>query len=86
MLVDLAAVSLERARLGVIRTRSEADRQAALLRDAVLASLSHDLRTPLASILASSTSLRDYEDRFDSKTRQGLVATVAELEPFADGL
>lgn len=76
VLVDLAAVSLERARLGVIRTRSEADRQAALLRDAVLASLSHDLRTPLASILASSTSLRDYEDRFDSKTRQGLVADI----------
>ncbi|MDR6627924.1 DUF4118 domain-containing protein [Caulobacter segnis] len=76
VLVDLAAVSLERARLSQIRSRTEADRQAAALRDAVLASLSHDLRTPLASILASSTSLRDYDDRFDPATRQGLVADI----------
>lgn len=76
VLVDLAAVSLERARLGRIRSRTEADRQAAALRDAVLASLSHDLRTPLASILASSTSLRDYDDRFDPETRQGLIADI----------
>lgn len=76
VLVDLAAVSLERARLSQIRSRTEADRQAAALRDAVLASLSHDLRTPLASILASSTSLRDYDDRFDTATRQGLVADI----------
>jgi two-component system, OmpR family, sensor histidine kinase KdpD len=76
VLVDLAAVSLERARLGRIRSRTEADRQAAALRDAVLASLSHDLRTPLASILASSTSLRDYEDRFDLETRRQLIADI----------
>ncbi|MCA3701326.1 MAG: DUF4118 domain-containing protein [Brevundimonas sp.] len=76
VLVDLAAVSLERAQLGRIRSRAEADRQAATLRDAVLASLSHDLRTPLASILASSTSLRDYDGRFDPETRRGLVADI----------
>lgn len=76
VLVDLAAVSLERAQLGQMRSRAEADRQAAALRDAVLASLSHDLRTPLASILASSTSLRDYEGRFDPDTRRGLVADI----------
>jgi hypothetical protein len=34
VLVDLAAVSLERAQLGRIRSRAEADRQAATLRDA----------------------------------------------------
>ncbi|OYW37007.1 MAG: hypothetical protein B7Z42_11110 [Brevundimonas sp. 12-68-7] len=75
-LIDLAAVSLDRAQLGLLRSRAEADRQAAALRDAVLASLSHDLRTPLASILASGTSLRDYEDRFDGDTRRGLVEDI----------
>ncbi|OYX35218.1 MAG: hypothetical protein B7Z01_03385 [Brevundimonas subvibrioides] len=76
VLIDLAAVSLDRAQLGLLRSRAEADRQAAALRDAVLASLSHDLRTPLASILASGTSLRDYEDRFDGDTRRGLVEDI----------
>jgi two-component system sensor histidine kinase KdpD len=76
ILIDLAAVSLDRAQLGLLRSRAEADRQAAALRDAVLASLSHDLRTPLSSILASGTSLRDYEDRFDGDTRRGLVEDI----------
>ena len=46
------------------------------MRDAILSSLSHDLRTPLSAVLASASSLRDYGDRFDAPTRQDLAEAI----------
>jgi len=61
-LADQAALAIERVNLveDVDRARlvAETDR----LRAALLTSISHDLRTPLASILGSATSLRDAKD------------------------
>jgi two-component system sensor histidine kinase KdpD len=48
------------------------------LRSALLTSISHDLRTPLASILGSITSLRSYGDAYDEATRDELSATIQE--------
>ena len=68
-LADQAALAVERVNLveDVDRARLEAETDR--LRAALLTSISHDLRTPLASILGSATSLRDTQD----------VATQAEL-------
>jgi two-component system sensor histidine kinase KdpD len=61
-LADQAALAIERVNLveDVDRARlvAETDR----LRAALLTSISHDLRTPLASILGSATSLREAKD------------------------
>ena len=48
------------------------------LRNALLSSISHDLRTPLAAVLASATSLQEFGDKFDAKTRHDLTATIQE--------
>ncbi|MGH7092740.1 MAG: sensor histidine kinase, partial [Stellaceae bacterium] len=46
------------------------------LRAALLASISHDLRTPLASIVGAASSLRSFSDRYDTEQREDLLATL----------
>ena len=46
------------------------------LRAALLTSISHDLRTPLASILGAVSSLRAYADWYDAAQREELLATL----------
>jgi two-component system, OmpR family, sensor histidine kinase KdpD len=53
-----AALAAERVRLAGEASQVEALREADRLKDAVLASLSHDLRTPLTSIRATAAELR----------------------------
>lgn len=53
-----AALAVERVRLSAEAAHVEALREADRLKDAVLASLSHDLRTPLTSIQATASELR----------------------------
>lgn len=64
---------VERARLAA-RLAEEAER----LRSALFTSISHDLRTPLASILGSATSLEGYGASLDEAARKVLVATIRE--------
>jgi two-component system sensor histidine kinase KdpD len=48
------------------------------LRHALLSSISHDLRTPLASITGAVTSLKAYGARYDEATRADLLDTIDE--------
>jgi two-component system sensor histidine kinase KdpD len=77
-LADQAALAIERVNLveDVDRARlvAETDR----LRAALLTSISHDLRTPLASILGSATSLATQGEDLDHATRLELIRTIQE--------
>ncbi len=46
------------------------------LRAALLSSVSHDLRTPLASIIGSASTLRDLDDSLSGENRQELLEAV----------
>jgi two-component system, OmpR family, sensor histidine kinase KdpD len=77
-LVDQAAVAIERISLarGLAEARVLAETER--LRGAVLTSISHDLRTPLASILGTVSSLRSYPDKYDASERGELLATLQD--------
>jgi two-component system, OmpR family, sensor histidine kinase KdpD len=80
-LADQAAVAIERITLVEDIDRARVTAETERLRVALLTSVSHDLRTPLASIIGSLTSLRSYGTSYDDATREALMATIqAEAE------
>lgn len=77
-MLEQAAVALDRA-LWVRESASAAvAREAQKLQSALLSSLSHDLKTPLASITGAATSLQQLGDRMDDATRRDLLQSIAE--------
>lgn len=78
ILADAGAAATERAELAVAKAEAEARGRTEDLRNALLSSISHDLRTPLAAVLASATSLQEFGDQFDAKTRHDLTTTIQE--------
>lgn len=58
------------------RARDEASSQAT--RNALLAAISHDYRTPLACIMGAASSLLEQDARLDARQRQRLAATILD--------
>jgi two-component system sensor histidine kinase KdpD len=75
---DQATVAIERTRLVDQATEAATNAESERLRAALLSSISHDLRTPLASILGSATSLRQLGERMPKQDRADLLATIEE--------
>ncbi len=78
ILADAGAAAKTRAALTVAKAEAEARARTEDLRNALLSSISHDLRTPLAAVLASATSLQEFGEQFDAKTRHDLTTTIQE--------
>jgi two-component system sensor histidine kinase KdpD len=80
-LADQAALAIERITLAEAIDRARVMAETERLRAALLTSISHDLRTPLATIIGSLTSLRSFGKSYDDATRDELMAAVqAEAE------
>jgi two-component system sensor histidine kinase KdpD len=77
-LADQAAVAMERVRLAGEAARTEAQAETQKLRTALLSSLSHDLRTPLAGILGAAGTLRAAWTALDDATREDLLRSIEE--------
>jgi len=73
-----AAMSIERAMLADEAQAAILKAETEELRNTLLSSLSHDLRTPLAAITGASTTLLQQDVEIDSKSRLELVRTVIE--------
>lgn len=77
-LADQAAIAVERttlvADIETARVATERER----LRAALLSSLSHDLRTPLVSIMGAASTLISYDDSLDSENRRDLAQTIQD--------
>ncbi|MFJ9610444.1 ATP-binding protein [Kitasatospora sp. NPDC101176] len=72
------AAALERDRLAVAAAEVEPIKAADRMRTALLAAVSHDLRTPLAAALASVGSLRSPDVEFSPEDQDELLATADE--------
>jgi two-component system sensor histidine kinase KdpD len=73
-----AAVALRQERLAAEAAAAKPLAEADRMRTALLAAVSHDLRTPLASAKAAVASLRSTDVHFDQHDRAELLATADE--------
>jgi two-component system sensor histidine kinase KdpD len=72
------SAALEHARLAEAAAEIEPVKAANRMRTALLAAVSHDLRTPLASTWAAVSSLRSTDVEFSDEDRDELLATAEE--------
>ena len=77
-LADQAAVAIERVNLAAEIDRTRLLAETERLRSALLTSISHDLRTPLASILGAASSLDSYHALLDDAARREMLATIRD--------
>ena len=77
-LLDQGAVALERARLAGEAVETESLRRADRFRGALMNSVSHDLRTPLSTVLGASTTLIDYGETLKPSVRADLLLSIRE--------
>ncbi|HVB43924.1 MAG TPA: DUF4118 domain-containing protein [Streptosporangiaceae bacterium] len=81
-----AAAALERDRLRTQAAQAEALAEGNRMRTALLAAVSHDLRTPLASIKASVSTLRQVGVELTAADEAALLATTEESADRLDAL
>ena len=70
------ALALERARLAEVAEASSLAAERETLRNTLLASISHDLRTPLAVMAAAGSTLAQHGASLDETTRVALARSV----------
>jgi two-component system sensor histidine kinase KdpD len=85
-LAEQTATALERASLAREIANTRAAAEAERVRNTLLASISHDFRTPLAAILGSATSLLDYGDKLDPVSRKDLLKHIKSDVENLDGM
>jgi two-component system sensor histidine kinase KdpD len=81
-----AAAAFERQRLRVQAGQAEALAAGNRMRTALLAAVSHDLRTPLAAVKAAVTSLRQTDVEWSPEDQASLLATIEEGADRLDSL
>ncbi len=77
-MMEQAALTIERIRLSSAKEDADAVAKEERLRSTLLSSVSHDLRTPLASILGSVTSLREFGSKMPKAAQRELLAGIED--------
>jgi two-component system sensor histidine kinase KdpD len=77
-LCDQMGLAIERAMATQAAAAAREEAHGQKLRNTLLAAISHDYRTPLATILGAATSLHDQADRLSAEQRRRLASTIAD--------
>jgi two-component system, OmpR family, sensor histidine kinase KdpD len=77
-LIDQSALAIERVRLVEDLERAKRTAEADRLRSALLTSISHDLKTPLAAVLGAAGTLRDLSSALSDGEKADLLATIVD--------
>lgn len=77
-LLDQGAVAIERADLAGRAIETETLQRTDRFRSALMNSVSHDLRTPLSTVLGSATTLIDLGDKLKPAVRKDLLVSIRE--------
>ena len=81
-----AAAALDRHRLRIQAGQAEALAEGNRMRTALLAAVSHDLRTPLASVKAAVSTLRQTDVAWSAEDQRALLATIEQGADRLDSL
>jgi two-component system sensor histidine kinase KdpD len=77
-LIDQSALAIERVHLVEDMDRVRRTMETERLRSALLTSISHDLKTPLAAILGSAGALRDLSGKLSQSAKAELLTTIVD--------
>ena len=77
-LIDQGALAIERVHLVEDMDRVKRTIETDRLRSALLTSISHDLKTPLAAVLGSAGTLRDLAGKLTEAEKADLLATIVD--------
>jgi two-component system sensor histidine kinase KdpD len=77
-LFDQFSIAIERVNLASEVADARASAEVEKLRSALLSSISHDLRTPLSSIVGSVTTLRSLDTKMPKAARDDLLENIEE--------
>jgi len=77
-LVDQGALAIERVLLVEDMDRVKRTVESERLRSALLTSISHDLKTPLASVLGAASTMRDLASGLTDQEKRDLLGTVID--------
>lgn len=77
-LVDQSALAIERVYLVEHMERVKRTFETERLRSALLTSISHDLKTPLAAVLGAAGTLRDLASKLNGDQKDELLATIID--------
>ncbi|MBB5046258.1 two-component system sensor histidine kinase KdpD [Rhodopseudomonas rhenobacensis] len=77
-LVDQGALAIERVQLVEDMDRVKRSAESDRLRQALLTSISHDLKTPLAAVLGAASTLRDLSPKLSDAERADLLGSIVE--------
>jgi two-component system sensor histidine kinase KdpD len=77
-LMDQGALAIERVLLVEDMDRVKRTVESERLRSALLTSISHDLKTPLASVLGAASTMRDLASGLTDAEKRDLLATVID--------
>ena len=76
--LDQTAIAIDRARLSKESLDQAARLESERFRSALLSSISHDLKTPLATITGAVSSLRQLGDKMKPASRADLLVSIEE--------
>ncbi|MFO1151655.1 MAG: sensor histidine kinase KdpD [Alsobacter sp.] len=85
-LVEQTAAALQRTALAEEGETARHSAEAERVRNTLLASVSHDFRTPLAAILGAASALSDLGEAMDESTRRSLLGDIREEAEHLDGM
>ena len=77
-ILDQTAIALDRARLAEETVEQAARLEGERYREALLSSISHDLRTPLSTITGAVTGLRQFGAQMSAEEREDLLGSIEE--------
>ncbi len=78
LILHQTSLALGRTQLAADLQRERVEKEQEFLRSALLSSVSHDLRTPLAAMIGATTSLLDLDESLDRGQKRELLESVLQ--------